>query len=590
MKKASKLFAAFAAVALMSACSSDEPATGGEDPGVADGQKAYLAVTINSTGDMGKMGKMGRSTDYDVPTYEDGDDTEHAVNSASFFFFDEQGNYVLKASVLNPAFGEDNPADENIEYISTKNILVLEDLKGKNYPTYMLTVLNMDNFTAEATLAATTQKLSDYADNFTDTKKNFVMSTTAYFGSDANHDNTYYNVTKLIDANFKLTADEAQNTSPVDVYVERLAAKVQVGVTATAAKTLQDGTVLYELRQTIAGDGNDLGTPGDGLANTRVYLKVLGWGLNATAPQAYVGKQLKSEWNTTVPFANWQNAAYFRSFWAYSYPYFQGANPTLNYTNVPALTAKANGTDAQYCYENTNSATNIFRTNTAGQNLVIPSKVTHVVLRTQICDENGVAKNVIEFRGVPYEEDTFRAYVLSSLKNSVDGLNYYYKTGETEDATSYTQVDVNDIKFVGTGELGKVDIKLTDATKALYQKGDDGKFSSITDGATALQARLTAFQGENRLYQYNKGTNLYYIPIEQAALAANKEKEGYYGVVRNHWYKLSISSFSKLGHASYDPDNATETIKPEQPEDPLYYVGAKINILSWRIINQSVDL
>ena len=45
-----------------------------------------------------------------------------------------------------------------------------------------------------------------------------------------------------------------------------------------------------------------------------------------------------------------------------------------------------------------------------------------------------------------------------------------------------------------------------------------------------------------------------------------------------------------MGHALYDPENGSEILKPEGPEDPLYYVGAKINILSWRVINQGVDL
>ena len=220
MNKTTKFFAAFASVALMSACSSEEPfVDGGAEDGAGNGQKAYLAVTINSTGDMG----MGRSTDYEKPLYEDGAEFEHKVDCASFFFFDEEGNWVTSVEPnYAPSFGEDDPVNDNIEYMSTKNILVLEGLKGNKYPTYMLTVLNMEDFTAESTLAATTQKLSVYADNFKKENgknvQNFVMSTSAYFGENANHDNKYYNVTKLNESNFKLTADEAQNNSPVDVY------------------------------------------------------------------------------------------------------------------------------------------------------------------------------------------------------------------------------------------------------------------------------------------------------------------------------------------------------------------------------------
>ena len=600
MNKTTKFFAAFASVALMSACSSEEPfVDGGAEDGAGNGQKAYLAVTINSTGDMG----MGRSTDYEKPLYEDGAEFEHKVDCASFFFFDEEGNWVTSVEPnYAPSFGEDDPVNDNIEYMSTKNILVLEGLKGNKYPTYMLTVLNMEDFTAESTLAATTQKLSVYADNFKKENgknvQNFVMSTSAYFGENANHDNKYYNVTKLNESNFKLTADEAQNNSPVDVYVERLAAKVQLTVNAPTEEI--NGKEFYVIEQTIAGGDNSNGTSGDGLANTKVYLEVIGWGLNSTAIDSYVGKQLKADWATTNPFTSWQSVDRYRSFWAYSRAYEGGANLDnyLSYTNIPALTTPASLDYAEYCYENTNAPENIYQQNNAGQKLVVNSKATHVVLRTKLYNANGEVQNIVEYRGVPYLEDSFKAYLLNSLKNSTKGLNYYYladsKTEGDATVTDYTQVDVKDIAFVGKEGYEKVDIVLADAAKALYKKtvNEEGevKFVKLEGADNDLAARLTAFQGDTPLIWHNQGTNLYFIPVEHNATAANKDKEGYYGVVRNHWYKISVNKFSKLGHGAYDPDDATIIIKPDTPEDPLYYVGAKINILNWRIISQNVEL
>lgn len=601
MNKTTKFFAAFAAVALMSACSSEEPVVnGGEEGGAGNGQKAYLAVTINSTGDMG----MGRSTDYETPVYEDGADFEHKVECVSFFFFDEQGNLVTSVEPdYTPSFGEDNPANDNIEYMSTKNILVLKDIKGNKYPNYMLTVLNMGDFAAETTLEATTKKLSIYADNFKmqdgEKVQNFVMSTSAYFGENLNHDNKYYNVTKLHESNFKLTADEAQNNSPVEVYVERLAAKVQLTVDAPV-ETI-NGKEYFVLEQTIAGGGNNNGTPADGQANTKVYLEVEGWSLNATAIDSYVGKQLKADWATTNPFTAWQAVDRYRSFWAYSKAYAEGgANPDahLNYTNLPAVKTPASLDYAEYCYENTNAAENIFKKNSANQNLVVNSKVTHAILKTKVYNAAGEVQNLVEYRGVPYYEETFKAYLLNSFKNSSKGLNYYYLTGSKPEGeatvTDYVQVDVKDIAFELNEGYEKVNIVLADANKALYKKttNADGEteFVKLEGEDNDLATRLAAFQGDTPLIWHNQGTNIYFIPVEHNATAANKDKEGYYGVVRNHWYRLTVNSFSKLGHGAYDPDDATIIIKPDTPEDPRYYVGAKINILSWRIISQSVDL
>ncbi|MDE6098333.1 MAG: Mfa1 family fimbria major subunit [Muribaculaceae bacterium] len=588
MNKASKFFAAFTAVALVSACSSEEPANGGNDEAVKDGQKAYLAVTINSTGD------MGRSTDYDTPDYTDGSKSEHTVKSARFFFFDAQGNYVMQASVVDPAFGPDN-GDQNIEWLSTKNILVLEDLTSNTYPEYMLTVLNADGFTPGSTISETTMRLSEFNSNFTENGNNFVMSTTAYYGEDDNHSDTYYNVTKLVADNFKLTPDEAQNNSPVDVYVERLAAKVQLGI--NAASITKNGKKFYKLEQTVAGGGNDQNNP-DGEANTELYLEVLGWGLNATAAESYTGKQFDGNWKNTAPFGSWNNAGLFRSFWAYSYPYEAGKNADsrLLYTNTTKLNGvltNDNSDYAQYCYENTNAAENIFIRNNAGQNLVVPALTTHVVLNTRICNAEGEALPMLNFRGTAFLENDFKAYVLNTLRNSAAGLNYYYLTGSTDDASSYTQVDVKDIVFEGIeGKVGEVNIKLADPDATLYAKttADDGSDKYVPIQSPDLAQRLTALQGATPLYWYNKGANLYYIPVEHNATASTKEKEGYYGVVRNHWYKITVNSFSHIGHAVYDPDGGSETLKPDTPEDPLYYVGARINVLSWRIISQSVDL
>jgi len=45
-----------------------------------------------------------------------------------------------------------------------------------------------------------------------------------------------------------------------------------------------------------------------------------------------------------------------------------------------------------------------------------------------------------------------------------------------------------------------------------------------------------------------------------------------------------------VGHGVYDPDDTTIEIRPDDPDDTLYYLGARINVLSWRVINQDVNL
>jgi hypothetical protein len=111
--------------------------------------------------------------------------------------------------------------------------------------------------------------------------------------------------------------------------------------------------------------------------------------------------------------------------------------------------------------------------------------------------------------------------------------------------------------------------------------------------------------------------------------------EGYYGVVRNHWYELTITGFGTMPSTdkddpnydpSWDPDKNPDPTDPdpfddsnlgeddpapddvpnidpghgiEDPDEPIvpnpdknsdYYLNANINILSWRLVGQDVKL
>ena len=70
--------------------------------------------------------------------------------------------------------------------------------------------------------------------------------------------------------------------------------------------------------------------------------------------------------------------------------------------------------------------------------------------------------------------------------------------------------------------------------------------------------------------------------------ANNAIVEGNYGVIRNHWYVLTVNKLVRLGTGVFDLEEVIVT--PVEPEDPTYYMGARINILSWKIVTQKVEL
>jgi hypothetical protein len=82
--------------------------------------------------------------------------------------------------------------------------------------------------------------------------------------------------------------------------------------------------------------------------------------------------------------------------------------------------------------------------------------------------------------------------------------------------------------------------------------------SLTTETANAL---LDLTQGENPMVMYKNGRMYYYTPIyhlSSKSIANDVIPEGYYGVVRNHWYGLTITGFRK----SKDDDPYNPSILP----------------------------
>ena len=90
---------------------------------------------------------------------------------------------------------------------------------------------------------------------------------------------------------------------------------------------------------------------------------------------------------------------------------------------------------------------------------------------------------------------------------------------------------------------------------------------------------------------YKGGLMYYNIPIEHFNNNEIGEDgaipEAKYGVVRNHVYKITINQLENPGKGIFDP---TEVIIPSDEDEKFYYVGAQINILSWKIVEQGVNL
>ncbi len=563
MKKLN-LFLGLVACALVGACTND-----GVENNVSNtfpANQAFINVRLSDVGSMGTRGTDGG--------YEYGSADEHAVKTAHFYFYDNAGLFVSEGSAWNGGNASDKNPAENIEFRSN-TVVVLENLEGKGYPNYMVTVLNKPaNFTAPQTLDEMEKLLVDGITTTADEKTYFTMSTSSY----KRDDNTKYFVTPITEDNFTLEPVDVGNiTNYVEVYVERLAAKVTLGVSSElTSKTIEgkDG-VFYPITSTVAGDDNDETT----IANENLLIQFRGWKLNGTANKSHIVKNINTAWTDQELGFAWNKAADFRSFWGKSFNYgvgtytygVNGDNCPLTYVNLNDNLVEVG--KSTYCAENTNTATVL---NTEGNN---PAAITSILLKAVVCDAEGNALDLVRYNGVLFEDEQFLSYVLNVM-NSNGNWNVWV-AGENG---TYTQLDETGVELVKNGSGVKVQLK---AGQTLYTKVAEGQFETIAD-VTAINDKLGATC--TGAIGYKGGEMFYNIPIEHLnpiEADATTLEEANYGIVRNHHYVINITKLDKVGKGIFTPE---EEIVPDDTDKDTYAIGAKINILSWKVVNQNVEL
>ncbi|MCM1067931.1 MAG: Mfa1 fimbrilin C-terminal domain-containing protein [Muribaculaceae bacterium] len=554
--------------------------------------------------------------------------------SAHFYFYDESGNYVMEA---NRWTGGATGTEVNVEYIGD-NTVILENLTGKNYPSWMVTVLNQpEDFKPGTSLDAMGAIVIDNARR--DDGK-FIMTTSSYFGDDnKNGQNWNYFATKLNDNNFyQETPDKVQfdEKDRVQVYVERLAVRIGVDIKDIKNTKLEGVQYtengksydLYRVDASVAGDPND--NIGDAAA-TKLYVAITGWELTTTAKRTNFMKDLTG-WNDATTFGGtaweWNNPDYHRSYWGKSTTYdLSGANlaAALNvsdktYEDLVQVvgTDVFNGTRL-YCNENTNTAANITDNGTVNGN-VDPTKTTSILLRAVVCDGTGTPAQIVNYLGLNFEKSNF---IAKALQNAT---TYYTRKPNAdkptfEDGTTnweYTTLTPEQVKMVSNAaEQGTGSVKLAVADETLEyfilsgtttttiewtdEEGDHSYTQTIPNAIAKTAAQVNeglakATEGSsNRAVAYTDGASYYPICIEHLNNPATEGAivEGQYGVVRNHVYNVRINRVKTLGEGVFVPNSVggdeAETLTPPVKK-PTYYVESNINILSWKVVSQNVEI
>lgn len=571
--KISKLFP-FACVALMmTACASDKEEIGGGTKPGSDPQ--YLAVNIVNVG----ATPTTRGTD----DYENGTTEESTIKKVRFYFFNGDGSpYLIKNPGIagvegggNKNWLEASPADDSstsgtpsqIEKI-TQTVLVINGVQSAA-PAAIVAVVNPETVDAAKIQSGETMRLSELRystvgsqfykkDASTSAVSDFVMSNSVYV-------NAGEDVCASLVAGHVTTSAETAKAKPVDLYVERVVAKVTADVDNSAFK-LGDGT---NWDATKYGTTAPVGKSGD----YDVYAVIDGWGLANENGKAEVEKQVKKTWTDGIlGFSPWTTTDYHRCFWEASVGFDAGAggnqpvNPTFNQL-------KAKMQDVLYTLPNTpeSKVTNL-------KDNDLTKFAVAATLRYKDASGNWHNAEICRYNGVSI-------LGIDDLKKQVALTFSQYYT--STDATNYTQLSKDDIDFKnpdGTMQQYRVTPTLADDpsnTKKYYTKTTSGTTPTFTevDKATVLAA-IEADKAEIRL----GGRAYYYVPIKHLGGA---DAIAEYGIVRNHFYKITLSGITGFGTPVYDPEKVVDPIVPTYEDT---YLAARVQVLQWRVVNQNASL
>ncbi|MBO5831269.1 MAG: Mfa1 fimbrilin C-terminal domain-containing protein [Alistipes sp.] len=531
------LFIALAAFAF-AAC--EKPADDNNAQQNGELEQSYVAVSLLAD-DMSTRATGDR--------YEDGDPAERKVKSLYFFLFDAEGNPFNIDSGVNykqvDVNETGNASDETPNVSDVKNrVFVFKNYVGK-YPSQIVAVINWAP--APGTASFTLDALAGQLLELKTADDAFVMSNAVYAAesTNASAQKEAVRATPLTPANIAKKEIEIEQglVQPVKIYVERIAAKVTVNTT-TENK--------YDIQETVDGK--------------QIYAQVLGWELYNEYDKSYLLKKINPAWTTTEVGFNWNDAAWFRSYWAISQTTaFDAATNQVSYNTLSNDVA-----DSDYCGENTYN-----------------DACTKVVVKAQLVEEvNGTLQpiEIATWFGNDYiNEAALRTVVANTLASQL-----YYLEG-----TDYKSIEPNHLKVVEANETNpntqaQAELK---AYHVFFQLSNDGvakewyTYSSVEGFKVAADDAVNVILGgvEPALL-YRGGQTYYYTNIKHLPSTVDATQ---YGVVRNHVYKVNINNIKGFGTPVYDGNTYFD---PETPEDIETFISAEVRILSWRVVENGYNL
>ena len=571
-----KHFFGLAVLAAMTAsCSSNnELVNGGNGSGENESGASYASFSINLPT------TSGTRADGD-PTFEDGNTDEYKVNDATLLIFkkgstEKEGDYTFVESAELGSMAPWKDPNETGVTTHAKITAKLESV-NKNDNNFALVLLNNGTGTnAKVDMPSVGEKFSVWnataTDKFAKPENGFYMANAPLF-----KDNNVTTLVPIESTKIYPTEEEAAKNAATDIYVERGLAKVTLGTGTTTEKTVNSSTYQDD-KVTISNWALDVTNKKafpihnvDGL--TTDYSEI--WKNDATATTA----------PSTQRFVDNSTAIAKRVYWGKDPNYDKNDLRNTDKAGKTAREAEFNyvkNTDVTadpakplYCLENTFNLDNMMQ----GQTTRIVFKATY------------------KPASLPKGEKTFYKIGKNTAIWSKDNLETEIKTAV---ASVFPGVKTDNISVKLDAEENNITAAGTHYIKAdnITVKTSETEIATITpENITAINTQLGLKETDKVGISTYAGGESYYVarikhfgdeltPWSSGGYGSdNLSFLGRYGMLRNNWYELTVSSVSGPGYPS------VPEVKPNTPDDEDdKYISVSVKILKWAKRSQSVDL
>lgn len=556
------------ATALVGCSSNDNLAPDGKDNAGKTGE-AYASFTINLPTTTGTGTRGDEAVKDGTPSFVEGTAAEYEVKNGTILIFDNAGNFVTSAQLgtMNPwtPVKKDGVTTAAITTVQLSGVSV-----GGDYQALVLLNNDVDATTSKVTLPTTGDTYAEWSKKTSKVNAEKYASTDGIFMANAPmYTGTTTEPTTLVPiANVCASREEAQAKAATTVYVERGLAKVTMQNFTAGGYTVAEGT--------YKGD----------------KVEIKNWQLDVTNKSTFPVHQIGGTgfaaiWSTPR-FYDGGNQSFKRVYWGvdpnYSGATLQNLEACKNaFTMIGKNDIKGEtGNDhPQYCLENTFDLANMMQ----GQTTRVVFKAVYTpnaLVGTTEKTFYKIGNNTAIWTKAKLEEQIHTVAVTAmGITDATEQGKYVVKLDATDNNISGEAgqhlIKAENITYTGEGTSQVNPNVVNTINEKLGLKEEGGKITSgiatYLDGVTYYIARIKHF---NELTPWTAG---------EGYGTKNDKYLGRYGVLRNNWYDLSVTSISGLGYP--DVPEVKPTVSDDENEQ---YINVEVKILDWAKRTQQIEL